>query len=193
MEGVPRFSPKLVGDDSRKDSFMPSEKNETPDLASDLARIQQQEDRLQFASFTPETAWELGNRMRALAVARHAPMAIEIEHGGQQLFFCALPGTTPANADWIRRKRNTVLRFYRSSYAIGLSLQAEQSSLEKKVGLPLRDYSTHGGCFPLLLRGTGCIGTITASGLPQREDHSLVVEALAAQLGVPLEEVAFSA
>jgi uncharacterized protein (UPF0303 family) len=73
---------------------------------------------------------------------------------------------------------------------MGLQLEADKSSLEEKLGLPLRDYSTHGGCFPLLLAGTGCIGTITASGLPQRQDHALVVEAIAAQLGIPLDEVA---
>ena len=49
----------------------------------------------------------------------------------------------------------------------------------------------HGGCFPLMLAGTGCVGTITASGLPQRKDHALVVEAIAAQLKISLKDVAF--
>jgi uncharacterized protein (UPF0303 family) len=159
-------------------------------LERDLARIRHQEQTLAFPSFTPLTAWELGTRMRQLAVDRSAPMALEIQLGEHLLFHCALPGTTPGNADWIRRKRNTVLRFHRSSYAMGLSLEAEKSTLQEKLGLPLRDYSTHGGCFPLILLGTGCVGTITASGLPQREDHNLVVQALAAQLNIPLEQVA---
>ena len=156
----------------------------------DLARIALQESRLQFRAFTPETAWSVGNRMRQLSVDLQAPMALEIQMGDHLLFFCALGGTTPANADWIRRKRNTVLRFQRSSYAIGLELDQQKSTLTEKVGLPLRDYSTHGGCFPLMIAGTGCVGTITASGLPQRQDHALVVEALAAELNIPLEEVA---
>ena len=156
----------------------------------DLTRIQLQEDRLRFPFFTPETAWQLGLRMRQLAVDLNAPMALDIHLGDHQLFFCALAGTTPSNADWIRRKRNTVLRFHRSSYAIGLGLELKKSNLQDELGLPLRDYSAHGGCFPLMLVGTGCVGTITASGLPQRQDHSLVVEAIAAQLGIPLEEVA---
>ena len=159
-------------------------------LEQDLTRIRIQEDRLRFPSFTPETAWELGTRMRQLAVDLKAPMALEIQMGEHLLFFCAMAGTTPSNADWIRRKRNTVLRFHRSSYAMGLSLEAEKSTLQEKLGLPLRDYSTHGGCFPLLLAGAGCVGSITASGLPQRQDHNLVVEAIAAQLIIPLPEVA---
>ena len=161
-------------------------------VTKDLARIRLQEDRLRFPSFTPDTAWELGTRMRQLAIKLQAPMALEIQLGDHLLFYCALPGTTPGNADWIRRKRNTVLRYHRSSYAIGLGLEAKNSSLPQELGLPLRDYSTHGGSFPLLLQTTGCVGTITASGLPQRQDHALVVEAIAAQLGIPLEEVALS-
>ncbi len=160
-------------------------------IEHDLIRIERQEEQLQFKEFSCATAWALGCRLRELSEARRLTIALEIERGGQQLFFCATEGTTPANADWIRRKRNTVNRFHRSSYAIGLKLESEKSSLEEKVGLPLRDYSVHGGCFPLIVRGSGCIGTITASGLPQREDHSLVVEALATLLGVPLDEVAF--
>jgi uncharacterized protein (UPF0303 family) len=31
--------------------------------------------------------------------------------------------------------------------------------------------------------GTGCVGAIAVSGLPQRGDHELVVEALCASLG----------
>ncbi|WP_245392519.1 MULTISPECIES: heme-binding protein [Meiothermus] len=40
------------------------------------------------------------------------------------------------------------------------------------------------------MQGVGCIGAITVSGLPQREDHELVVEVLAGYLGLPYEELA---
>ena len=103
---------------------------------------------------------------------------------------CVLPGATPDNADWVRRKRSTVLRFHRSSYAIGLSLQRQGTTLEAKTGAPLVDYATHGGGFPILLAGGTCIGAITVSGLPQREDHGLIVAVLAEHLGQPLAELA---
>ena len=104
-----------------------------------------------------------------------------------------MPGTTPNNVDWIRRKRNVVQRFHRSSYAVGLELQQGQKTLADTIGVEARDYATHGGCFPINLRGTGCVGTITVSGLPQRDDHALVVEVLAEFLGQPLEELALDA
>ena len=48
----------------------------------------------------------------------------------------------------------------------------------ERYGLPDADYAAHGGCFPIHVAGTGIIGAVTVSGLTQREDHNLVVEAL---------------
>ena len=56
--------------------------------------------------------------------------------------------------------------------------------------LPERDYAPHGGSFPILLQGTGCVGAVTVSGLPQRDDHRYVVEALASVLQIDLREIA---
>lgn len=159
-------------------------------IQEDIDRLALQERRLQFPSFDSQSAWAIGCRLKALAEERGGAVAIDIRLHRQPLFFCALPGTAPTNVDWIRRKRNTVAMFHRSSYAMGLSLKLEQATLESKVAVDPRDYAAHGGCFPILLQGGACIGTITVSGLPQREDHELVVRAIAEFLSVPLNEVA---
>lgn len=153
------------------------------DLEADLARVAEQERRLRFERFDAATAWDIGTRLKAAAEARGASVAIDVSLHGQQLFHYAMPGTTPDNADWVRRKRNTVTRFHRSSWALGLSLQQQGTTLEAKTGASLADFATHGGSFPILLAGTGCIGTITVSGLPQREDHALIVGVLEDYLG----------
>ena len=57
------------------------------------------------------------------------------------------------------------------------------------MGLPDRDVACHGGSFPIVVDGVGCIGAATVSGLPERVDHELVVEALAALCGVDLDDV----
>ncbi|HVN14748.1 MAG TPA: heme-degrading domain-containing protein [Anaerolineales bacterium] len=160
------------------------------DLEKDLTRIALQEECLQFDHFDVNEAWKLGSRLRELAASRKLAVAIDIQMNAHPLFFTAMPGTTPDNIDWIRRKRNVVLRYQRSSYAIGLELQKEKTTLPAKIGVDDRDYAPHGGCFPIKLRGSGCVGTITVSGLPQREDHELVVEALAEFLGQSLKELA---
>jgi uncharacterized protein (UPF0303 family) len=147
-------------------------------IDNDLEKIAQQEKRLQFKSFDAETAWAIGAALKTAAEKRGAKVAIDIQLHGHPLFAYAMPGTTPDNLDWIRRKRNVVRRYHRSSYAIGLTHQRNETTLQSKTGLDLKDYAPHGGCFPILLEGTGCVGTITVSGLPQREDHALVVEVL---------------
>src|SRR5512136_2307490 len=162
-------------------------------LEQDIERVALQEERLRFSSFDAATAWTVGTRLRAAAEARGVAVAIDIQVNGYPLFFTAMPGTTPDNIDWIRRKRNVVQRYHRSSYAVGLHLRQQGTTLTEQVGVDSRDYAPHGGCFPIKLHGTGCIGTITVSGLPQRADHELIVEVLAELLEQPLEELALEA
>ena len=158
-------------------------------LGDDLARLALQEEQLQFDTFSPDAAWQLGTRLKEAIEARGKAAAIDIQLFGQPLFFYAMPGTTPDNIDWIRRKRNVVQRFHRSSYAIRLELRKKGLTLTEQSGLLLRDHATAGGCFPILLRGTGCIGTIAVSGLPMRDDHNVIVEVLAAWLNCPAGEL----
>ena len=80
------------------------------------------------------------------------------------------------------RKANTVARFHRSSYAMGLELELKKTTLVERFGLTLNEFAAHGGSFPLSVKSAGVIGAVTVSGLPQREDHQFVVEALCAEL-----------
>jgi uncharacterized protein (UPF0303 family) len=162
-------------------------------IEQEIEHIGRQEERLRFRSFDANTAWAVGTRFRAVAESRGLAIAIEIQLDRHTLFFTAMPGATPDNTDWIRRKRNVVLRFHRSSYAIGLQLRREQKTLTETIGVDARDYAPHGGCFPVKLHGTGCLGTITVSGLPQRADHELIIEILAEFLEQPLKELALEA
>ena len=159
-------------------------------IEKDLALIATQETRLRFKAFDEDTAWTLGNLLRTHAKALGAAVVIEVRLARETIFFLAMPGTAPANADWARRKRNTVELLNCSSYATGLALKAEQATLEDKMGLPTRDYASHGGSFPIVVTGVGCIGVVTVSGLPQRQDHALVVQALAALCGESMEDMA---
>jgi uncharacterized protein (UPF0303 family) len=159
-------------------------------IDQDLEKIAVQEKKLQFNYFDSEVAWAVGNALKAAAEKRKVAVAIDIQLHGHPLFLFAMSGTTPDNLDWIRRKRNVVLRYHRSSYAIGLTHQRNQTTLQAKTGLDPKDYAPHGGCFPINLVGTGCVGTITVSGLPQREDHDLVVAVLQDQLNLSSEDLA---
>jgi uncharacterized protein (UPF0303 family) len=152
-------------------------------LSEDLERVGLQERELRLPRLDAQVAWELGVRLRTLAVERGLAVVIDVRRFGQPLFYAALEGTTPDNLEWVRRKSNVVARFHRSSYAVGLKLDAKNGTLTEQQGLPLADYATHGGSFPLTVEGSGVVGSVTVSGLPQRADHELVVEALCGLLG----------
>lgn len=154
------------------------------DLAQrDLAQIALQEQELQFAGFNEEHGWELGACLRDLGVARGLKIVIDVRRVSQPLFYAALAGTTPDNVEWVRRKSNLTFRLHRSSYAVGIETRQKNSTLLERYALPDSDYASHGGCFPIRVVGTGVVAAVTVSGLPQRADHELAVEALCLQLG----------
>jgi uncharacterized protein (UPF0303 family) len=153
-------------------------------IETDLRTIAIQERELQFESFGAEAAWLVGCKLRADALSRGAAMTFEIQVAGRTLFLASTDGAAAGQLDWIRRKRNVVMRFGRSSYAVGLQLELDGQTIEQRHGLTLADYAMHGGGFPINLRGTGCVGSVIASGLQQRVDHAMVVEAMAGLLGL---------
>jgi uncharacterized protein (UPF0303 family) len=163
------------------------------DHSRDLARIRLQEEKLQLERFDASVAWEVGSWLRNTALAQGQSIAIDITLAGALLFYCALPGATPDNAEWIRRKKNVLQRFHRSTYAVALEHRGG-ATLEARTGAPLADFATAGGCFPIRLKGSAAVlGSITVSGLPERNDHELVVRALAAQLGIEPSSIALDA
>ncbi|WP_373504736.1 heme-degrading domain-containing protein [Aestuariivirga sp.] len=152
-------------------------------LESDIAQIARQEEALRFVSFSEADAWALGSLMRTRAAEREIPFVIDIRIGNRPLFYTALPGSTPENPDWVRRKVNTVLRFHKASYRVGREYELQGKKFEASRGIDPMDFANAGGGFPIHLKGTGVVGVITVSGVPQREDHGFVVEMLCEFLG----------
>ncbi|MET9732959.1 heme-degrading domain-containing protein [Streptomyces sp. NPDC006458] len=149
-----------------------------PELTPGVEELQAQERRLVFPEFTPDDAWRLGSLLVELARERQAPVAIDIHRAGQQLFHAALPGATPDNDAWIARKRRVVERYHASSYLVGARFRAKGTTFEDSSRLDPDEYAAHGGSFPITVEGVGVIGAVTVSGLPQLQDHRMVVEAL---------------
>ncbi|MER6330691.1 heme-degrading domain-containing protein [Streptomyces sp. NPDC001034] len=152
-------------------------------LAPSIEELEAQEDRLVLRRFTYDDAWALGSLLVELARERRAPVAIDIHRGGQQLFHAALPGSTPDNDAWISRKRRVVERYGASSYLVGSRFRAKGTTFEDSSRLDPDEYAAHGGSFPIRVADAGVIGAVTVSGLPQVEDHRLVVAALEEFLG----------
>ena len=159
-------------------------------LDSDIAGLVAQEERLRFDHFDEADAWALGGRMRAAAVERKLPFVIAIQVAGRPLFYCALPGTTSDNPEWIRRKTNVVMRYHRSSYRFGREMEKRGQAVGPERGVDPMDHAAAGGGFPIHIKGTGVVGSITVSGVPQRDDHNFVAEMISEHLGIQYAEVA---
>lgn len=143
-----------------------------------LDRLLLEEQELQFTRFNEETAWQVGCQLVELALSKGLAVTIDINRGGHQLFHASLRGTSMDNDEWIKRKVRLVYRFGHSSFYMGQLLKRKGKSIEQAYLISESDYAPHGGCFPVIVKDTGMIGTVTVSGLPQEEDHKLVVEAI---------------
>ena len=51
---------------------------------------------------------------------------------------------------------------------------------QRMIEVPETEYAAHGGGFPIRVAGAGRVGLMVVSGLPQLDDHALVVECLRA-------------
>ena len=147
-------------------------------LTALIGTLEEHERRLRLPGFDNDDAWRLGITLVELAVARRAPVAIDLRRGIQQLFHYALPGTNADNDAWIQRKTAVVDRFGSSSFLVGRRSVADGSTFEEQFRLDRDRFAAHGGAFPVLVRGVGMVGTVAVSGLPEDEDHALVVEGL---------------
>jgi len=147
-----------------------------------LNSLLQEEKELQFTSFNEDTAWQIGRWLVEYAVQQNLPVTIDIMRGQQQLFHAARPGTSADNDEWVKRKVRLVNRVAHSSFYVGQLLKSKGRRIEEEMLLVESEYAPHGGCFPIIIKGTGMVGAITVSGLPQEEDHKLVVKAIQAYL-----------
>ncbi len=143
-----------------------------------LESLVQQESDLELVYFNQDVAWQLGTTIKQLAEQKGASISIEVFGFGQTLFqFCML-GSSADQLDWIRRKRNSVLYYGRSTYYLSLYNESKQRVFETQPHIDPNEYCAHGGSFPIRIKGSGLVGAVTASGLASIEDHQLVTQAL---------------
>lgn len=143
-----------------------------------LADLAEEQRTLTLRSFDYDFAWEIGQLLRQMAQEAKAPVAIEVRHGADVVFSTLLPGATIDNFDWTRRKCAAVHRFHRSSLALRLEAEEKGYDFNARFRLPAADYVASGGGVPLMLASGTLIGSVGVSGLPDVEDHALIIRAL---------------
>jgi len=138
--------------------------------------LKQQEEILEFDSFSNEDAFRIGVLLVEYSRSKQVAVAIEIVINGWSVFLHAMQGTRPENNRWLRRKRN-FLDYRHTSSLLGQQILLVQNKTLHDLALAESDYADKGGSFPIRIAGQ-VIGSITVSGLPDTEDHQLVVDVL---------------
>lgn len=152
-----------------------------PELLADIAELEAQLVDLRFESLSHEDSLALGMDLAARAEELNWPLAVSVFLGDQHVFRYACPGTSAENDDWIERKRKTVYKFHEPSFLVGQRFISQGKDFATETGLDDAVYAAHGGGFPLFV-GDTFVGAVIASGVPQQDDHAIVVEALRAAL-----------
>lgn len=144
-------------------------------------RVAAETEALIFPSFDEGDAWALGRALVQMAQEDALGVVINIRTPERTLFHAALPGSAPLNDLWARRKSNTAFVFGKSSLEVGCTHREKGQDLSRH-GLASSDYADAGGAVPVIVAGVGVVAVVTVSGLPQLEDHAMVVAAMRAHL-----------
>jgi uncharacterized protein (UPF0303 family) len=160
--------------------------------ADDIARIAEQEATLVLPSFDEAIAFAIGSAIRERALDEKLGIVVDIRSWDRPLFYAALPGSTGSNPNWARRKINVVKMFLKSTYRMVLEQQRADRTFKPGEGLDASDYVLAGGGFPVTVKGAGVIGVIAVSGLPERQDHQVIVDALCDHLGIERSKMALA-
>lgn len=148
------------------------------DTALTSAKVAAEEAGLALSSFTLADAVRLGAIAQAHAERDALPIIIQVRHGRRVAFMMAMTGSKSDSENWIRRKAAVVERFETSTMFQKLHYVERGTTFNAATGLDEREYAAHGGGMPISVTNVGIVGSMYVSGLPDSEDHALIVRCL---------------
>lgn len=163
-------------------STMYWEKNWKPILAA-------QEELLRYTAFPRETALELGLKILELAkTVYEKSAAIRIVEDGTTIFAYKMPGTSLEN-DWWMDKKLALSRMTRMS-SLRSFVEAECGDLAPTWLQRPDNFAACGGCIPVFPADHSApYAYVLVSGMHHQEDHQIIADAMALQLGVEIPSV----
>ena len=148
-------------------------------MSTFMKELLEVEEKLQFTSFSNEDALKLGLIVIDLAKEVYQRgVSVNIERNRQVLFTYFMEGTSYENLSWMSRKKMIVERFNHSSMYVGEIYSARDTTANDASFLPPSEYQAVGGCYPIFIKNTGAVGSLSISGMTAEEDHELCVKAL---------------
>lgn len=143
----------------------------------ELPELIEQEERFVFDHFTQSDALKLGKIMQNICTDYDVSFGCEIYLNGITVFKSMPEGTGRLNDAWMKRKIDTVLLTGWST--MRLWAFNEMIGVKRNTSIvPVTDYVSCGGGFPIKVKGTGVIGAIACSGPGDQTDHEFCIEAL---------------
>jgi uncharacterized protein (UPF0303 family) len=142
------------------------------------ADILADEKRTTLDQLSNDDALDLGLLALKLARERHLTITFEVHRSGRVLFRAALPGSTPDNDRWLTAKASLVAGFHHSTLYERVRHEENDTDFHAATGLSPEKFAAHGGGIPLAIKGTGVVGALIVSGLPQVEDHNFAIDVL---------------
>ncbi len=144
-----------------------------------IAKHQQEQKDLVLKKFDETDAWEMGVFMQSEAAKNGYAVGMSISLNHKKVFHCMMPNTAPLSDDWLRRKENTVYKFFKSSFEMAYFLDKNEQTVHSRYGLAHEDYAIAGGGVPITVEGVGVVGAVAVTGLSQENDHGLAAAGIA--------------
>ena len=147
-----------------------------------LDELRDQERRLVLPSLDENAAIDIGMQLLGMAIERDLAVTIEIRKGSRVVFRAARAGTNAHNDVYVAGKARVVEHFGHATLYERLRHEEAGTTFAEATSLSFPEYAPHGGGVPLIVEGTGPVGVAVMSGLPQQDEHALIVECLEAYL-----------
>ncbi|MDA8440336.1 MAG: heme-binding protein [Propionibacterium sp.] len=146
-----------------------------------VEELVRQDSAIDFDRFGHAEAWQLGQRMVAIATERGLGITAAIWLGEQRVFQVGMPGTAADHDHWMERKAALVRRYNASSWLTTRRLRAHGvQEVSMRIGLDPHVYTLSGGAVPIRVHGS-LVGVAVASGVNDQTEHDIVFSALLAQ------------
>ena len=157
-----------------------------PEWVQILAR---QEETLRYAAFSREDALELGLKIIQLVQDRGwGAAAIRIVEDNTTIFSYKMPGTSAENDWWMGRKLATSRLTGTSSLRACVESYAgiREPEWNERIG----NFAACGGCFPVFRKdGKKPVHYVLVSGMEHQDDHQIIADAMAWQLGLAIPTI----
>lgn len=146
--------------------------------------VKEQEEKLVYDSFSRAQALELGLLIERITREKyHGAVAIRIIEEETDIFSYRMEGSV-RDADWWMQNKFIAARFMRMS-----SLRVLTAAKSGELDPPWQAWNTYvcGGCIPVFHKNGGRpFAYVVISGMKHHEDHQIIAEAMAEQLGIQI-------